>query len=89
MRAVMLHRSGLPHDFGAAAAQLVASLINILHAQSQMAEAVADVILVSVPIVGEFHHCIVRLIAVADEGQGEFTGWVATSASWTAMQCGL
>jgi hypothetical protein len=80
MRAAVSHRPRLAHNFGAAAAQVVARLIDVIYSQSEVTEGVADVVLMGLPIVSEFNDGVVGFVAVADEGQGKFAGWVVSLA---------
>ena len=48
----MGHRSRFADNLGAATAQLLAGVVNIVDTQSQMAEAIANIVFVGVPVVG-------------------------------------
>src|SRR3989338_152465 len=49
--AAELHRARLPHDFSAFGPQRIAGLVDIAHADREMAEGVAEIVLVGVPVV--------------------------------------
>ena len=65
---------GFAHDFRASGAELIAGLVDIVHAQSQMPESVAQIVKMSVPIIRQFHDRVIAFVAVTDKGQGELAG---------------
>jgi F-type H+-transporting ATPase subunit gamma len=65
---------------GRKAAQFVARLIDVIDSQSEVAEGVAEVVFMGLPIVSEFNDGVVGFVAVADEGQGKFAGWIVSFA---------
>src|SRR5205814_8640294 len=60
---------------------LLASLVDVRHADREMAEAAAEGIgLRLLPIMGQLDDGAVVLIAIADKGQGEFAGRIVALA---------
>src|SRR3990167_1269656 len=69
--AAVLHRPRLAGDLAAKGTDVITGLVDIRHFQGDMAVAGAQLIAVHTPVVGQFDHAVVRLVAGADEGQGE------------------
>ena len=69
----VLHRAGLADNFSALAAQLIAGFANALDSDSQVAEGIADIILVRVPIISQLDNGVLGFI----ERQGETTRGIA------------
>lgn len=67
----MLHRPRLTGDLAATGADVCAGLVDIFDFQGNMPVAVAQLVFFHAPVVGQLDHAVVRLVAVADEGQGE------------------
>jgi hypothetical protein len=65
--APMFHRGGLAHDLHSFRAQLVTGLVNIRHAERDMAEAVADIIRVRIPIVRKLDDRVRLFRTIADK----------------------
>jgi len=72
--AAMCHGARFAHDFRASGAELIAGLVDIVHAQSQMPESVSQIVKMSVPIIRQFHDRVIAFVAVTDKGQGELAG---------------
>src|SRR5919106_5184729 len=73
-RPAVLHRAGLANNLGTLPAEFIASFVNIVDSQSEMAESIAEVVLMSIPIVSQLDNRIFGLVAVAHEGEGETAG---------------
>src|SRR5207237_4788618 len=69
--AAELHRAGLARDLAALRLHGLARLVDIGHAERDVAEAVAEIVGLRVPVVGELDHRLLALVAVAHEGERE------------------
>src|SRR5512139_1910005 len=67
--AAVLHRAGFAHDLDPFSAQALAGPIDIGDADGKMAEGIAEVVVVRVPVVGQLDDAVGILVAVADEGE--------------------
>src|SRR5580692_8208904 len=71
-RAAMRHRPGRARDLDAGLGEALAGRVDIGHADGEMAEPAAERVgLGLLPIMGQFDHRAVLLVAIADEGEGE------------------
>jgi len=66
------HRSALADNLGAPAAQVIASFVNVFDAKRLVAEGIAEIVFVGVPIVSQFDDSVIGFVAVADKCQGKF-----------------
>ena len=76
----MLHRPGLTGDLAAAALHFLARLVGVIDRDRDVAVGVAELVFFHAPVAGELEHRRIRLLAVADEGEGEFTLRVVLAA---------
>lgn len=67
----VLHRPGFAGDLAAVVADVVAGLVGVVDLDGDMAVAGADLVGIHAPVVGKLDHGGIRLVAIADEGQGE------------------
>ena len=72
----MLHGTRITSDLDPLLPQVVTGGVHVGHSDGDMAEAVADVVLVRVPVVGQLDDGGVILGAVTHEGVGEAAGLV-------------
>src|SRR5436190_5517644 len=71
-RAAMRHRACRARDLDPCGGKLLAGLVDVRHANREMAEAAAERIgLGLLPIVGQLDDRAVVLVAIADKGEGE------------------
>jgi hypothetical protein len=82
----MFHRARLAHDLDSFGAQLVASFVDVRHAEGDMAKAVADIVGVGVPVIGELDDRVGLLRTVADEGVGKTARLASLEASCQARR---
>ncbi|MNJ72953.1 hypothetical protein D3C77_696750 [compost metagenome] len=76
----MLHRTGFAGDLAAAFLDLVTGFIGVVDFQRDVAVAVAQVVLVGVPVVGQFNDRAFGLVLIAHEGQRELAVRVIIAA---------
>src|SRR5690606_6405886 len=76
----VLHRTRLAGDLAAAGTDVLAGLVDVLHFQGDVAVAVAQVVLVDAPVVGQLDDAVLGLVAVTDECQGELPFRVVLAA---------
>src|SRR4029077_3877516 len=67
-------------DLSSTPLHFLASLVSIVHCDGDVAEGVAELVLVHAPVVGQFDPRRIGFVAVADESQGEFALWVVIAA---------
>ncbi len=67
----VLHRPGFAGDLAAVVADVVAGLVGVVDLDGDMAVAGADLVGIHAPVVGKLDHRGIRLVAIADEGEGE------------------
>src|SRR5439155_12284130 len=80
-RAAMRHRAGRTGDLDPGRAERFARLVDVRHADRQMAEGAAEAIrLFLAPIMGQLDDRAVGLLAIADKGEGELAGRVVALA---------
>ena len=76
----MFHRPWLTSNPAPATADVLAGLVDVFDFQRDMAVALAQIVLVDAPVVSQFQHAVMRLVAVTDERQGEFAFRVVFTA---------
>jgi len=71
----MGHRTSGPRDLDTCCGEAFAGLVDVGNTDREMAKRAAQIIRLGlIPVMGQFDHRIVVLVAVADKSQGELAG---------------
>ena len=79
-RAPLAHRPRFAHHLAPLGADRLTGGNDVVHPDGDVAVGAAELIAVRIPVMGEFQHRRIRLLAVAHKGQGETAAGVITAA---------